>query len=525
MKQFFPAIFCLLLIVALVGCSADTAASADLDTASTEADTQSTLAEGDDSTTDADDTDTDDTDTTPAELTIAYSTKGFNPYITTDTLVEQTSSLLFENFVDIAPDFTLEYRLAEEIVSSGYTVTITLRSAYFADGTRVTTEDALQSLLAAMESDTYSARFANVVDATATDTQLILTLETPDSLFAYLLDIPILQADDVAGTTPTASGRYTYGSDGTTLTKNLFATFATDGPDTINLVSVSSYDEMISALTLGDINYTVQGEGSTSESSISSSEHYYKTNTTLFLGVNSYSENPLCNTAEGRTLLSDLIDRDELAIDVYDARAYAARGALNPFYPAATDTQTILSSADDSALASTMTALGYTYNHESGYYQNEDGENASVSILIHTGNTYKTLMASELSAQWAKYGIETTIVTASDFNSFLTLLESGEFELYIGEMKLYNNIELSSFWGGSASYGIQASDTLLGSYTAFRSDASLASAFEQAFADEMPYIPILWRNGIVLTSRNTIGVSASTSNPFYALENLTFFGS
>ncbi len=520
MKQIFSAIFCIVLAGALIGCSDSTSASASLNGASSEADTQSSTAAASDST--ASDTTTDTDGTADIALTIACSTKGYNPYITTDTLVAQTASLLFDNFVDIAPDFTLEYRLAEEIVCSGYTVTITLRSAYFADGSRITTEDALQSLLAAMASDTYGARFSNVLSATATDTQLILTLATPDSLFAYLLDIPILQADDVAGTTPTASGRYTYGDDGTSLTKNWFATFATDGPDTIHLVNVANYDEMISALTLGDINYTVQGEGSTSESSITSSEHYYKTNTTLFLGVNSYSENLLCNTAEGRSLLSDLIDRDQLAIDVYDARTYAARGALNPFYPAAYDTQTILATTDDSALASTMETLGYAYHHESGYYQNAEGERASISILLHTGNTYKTLLASELSTQWAKYGIETTIITASDFNSFLTLLESGEFELYIGEMKLYNNIELSSFWAGSASYGIAASEALLTSYSAFRWDADNAATFEEAFAAEMPYIPLLWKNGVILTSRSASGVSASVSNPFYSFGELTF---
>ncbi|MFI3170472.1 MAG: ABC transporter substrate-binding protein [Faecalibacterium sp.] len=515
MKKSFLLLLCLLFLPLLVACTGN----------ETQIDPESTAEPAPSETEAVQDTAQTEADTSqqPETLSIACSTKGYNPYLTTDTLVAQTASLLFENFIDISPDFAIDYRLAESVECSGTTVTITLRAGcYFADGTPISTDDALYSLQAAMASDTYRARFSNVLSVSATETTLVLTLATPDSMFAYLLDIPILKADDVASTSPTASGRYTYGADGTTLVKNHFTRFPSDGDDTIHLVLVANYDDMISALALGQTNYTVQGEGSTSSSSISTTEHYYKTNTLLFLGVNSYAANPLCNTAEGRNLLSALIDRDALAIDTYDARAYAARGALNSFYPAATDTQSILSTSDDSTLAQTMLTLGYTYNDESGFYQDENGTNAQISILIHTGNTYKTLLASELSEKWAKYGIETTIITASDFNSFLTLLESNEFELYIGEMKLYNNIELSSFWEGSAKHGIQASETLLSSYAAFRADASQAAAFEAAFAAEMPYIPLLWKNGVVLTSRNASGVSASISNQFYAFGDLTF---
>ncbi len=532
MKKSFFLLLCLAVLSPLAACAGSASETLAQLSEATQSESDALASDSADLTdsTDADSSDTatleDTADTQePTSLSIACSTKGYNPYLTTDTLVAQSASLLFENFIDISPDFEIDYRIAQEVVSSGYTVTITLRSGcFFADATPITTEDLLASFTAAQNSETYSARFSNVLSASITDTQLILTLASPDSLFEYLLDIPILKADDVASTTPTASGRYTYSADGTALFTNIFAPFPTDDISEIQLVTVASYDEMMSAFALGYTNYAVQGESlSTQGSSIASSEHYYKTNIMLYLGVNSYADNPLCNTAAGRSLLSELISRDDLVLNTYDTRAYTARGALNSFYPAATDAQSILSTADSTNLEPTMTELGYTYDAESGFYLDAaTGATASISILLHTTNSYKLLIANELAEEWAKYGIETTLVTTADFNSFLTMLESNEFELYIGEVKLYNNIELSSFLWGTTSYGIQMSDALLVAYYTFREDASTAAAFETTFTAEMPYIPLLWRNGVVLTNRDTSGVSASISNPFYSLEDLTF---
>ncbi len=466
------------------------------------------------------------TTNTDLSLSIASSPSGYNPYLVNDMIVEQTASLLFSNFIEIDPDFNIDYLIAERVTCSGTSVTITIRTGLtFADGTAITAEDALQSLLAAKNSATYAARFSNLLEASVSGNNLILTLSEPDDLFAYLLDIPILKASEVDSTAPTASGQYTYGSDGTYLFINKYMPFEKEGPDIIYLVEVSSYDEMISELALGNINYTTLSEEATGEStSISTSENYYKMNDLIFLGINSAADNPLCNTSEGRVLLSELLDRKELTTSSYYARASSARGAINSYYPCALDTQIILPESDDTNLAQTMEALGYTYNDETGFFETERGAAASVSLLVNSSNTYKTQLATLIAQEWAEYGIEVTITQEADFAVFLSLLETGKFELYIGEVKLYNNIDLSPLWSGDASYGINASESLLSAYSAFRADSDTAAAFEEAFASEMPYIPLMWRNGIVATSRTLSGVSSSLSNPFYSLETLTSTG-
>ena len=101
-------------------------------------------------------------------------------------------------------------------------------------------------------------------------------------------------------------------------------------------------------------------------------------------------------------------------------------------------------------------------------------------------------------------------------------MQAGQFDLYIGEVKLYNNMDISPFLeGGAVSVGIQQSEALTLSYEAFRANMSAAGAFEQQFAAEMPWIPLVWRSGTVVSSRSVSGLSASISNLFYSLGGLS----
>ena len=240
----------------------------------------------------------------PARFAIAVSEGSYNPYLTANTLTEQAAGLLFEKLVRISPRMELEMRLADSVVSSGLTVTVRLRSGCtFADETPLTSADVAASLLAAKASAFYAGRLANLTDVQAPDpSTVVLTLAQPDSLFAYLLDLPILKAAETASPQPTPCGRYVYGSGGDTLVKNPRAPFPEAGPETIWLTPVSDYAELVSQLAMGEISFYLAEE--TASSAVATSERYFRTNTLLFLGVNGSADNPLCATAGGRAALS-----------------------------------------------------------------------------------------------------------------------------------------------------------------------------------------------------------------------------
>ena len=453
-------------------------------------------------------------------LTLACTSAGFNPYIASDMLVQQNWMLLFEPLVAVTPDMDIDYRLAQSVDSSGTLVTIQIRSGcYFSDGTEVTAEDAAASLNAARTGGSYTGRFANVTDVSVQGSAVVVALTEPDSLFTYLLDIPVMKAGEVALAQPTASGRYTYGSDGASLVQNPRAS-AFDGPAAIQLTTVSSADALISGVARGEISLYAESGGSSDSSSINTSETYYRTDSLIFAGINSYSANWLCSTVPGRQLLSTLCDRSGIAGKALGGRAYAATGIINGYYPCVKGRQVILSSDDSSTLESVMAGAGYTRADASGFYKDARGNEAYVRLLVYSATSDRRAIAAQLQEQWQAAGIRVDITEQSDRDIYLQTVQSGDFDLYIGEVKLYNNMDLSPFWAGEAHWGLAPSDTLLAAYSAFRQNAGNAEGLEAAFAAEMPFLPLVWHNGTVVASRRVSGIGASISSPFYSLSGL-----
>ncbi len=458
-------------------------------------------------------------------LTVGYTpSDGFNPYLANSTLVMQNAGLLFEKLVEIGPDMELEYRVAESIECSGTSVVIHLRGGLcFADGAPLTPQDAASSLAAAKSSACYGARFANLTSIQVQNDALVLELAQPDSLFAYLCDIPVLKAEEISLAQPTASGRYTYGSGQDTLTRNSRDSLGGDGPGEIRLYPVEGYDEMMRALSMGELDLYTASDQSLGNASMTGQEIYYKTNNLIFLGFNAQRESPLLNTAQGRSLLGRLVNRRDLADKSYYGRAYPATGAINCYYSCVSSQQTLSAHADASGLEETLTALGYVYDSGRGYYQNAALADSSLELLVYSGNTYKKNTAVLLQKQFAEQGIEVRLAQTDDFNAYLAAVEAGEFDLYIGEVKLYNNMDLSPFWeGGALSSHLAQSEALTQSYEAFKSNKSAAGSFESALAAEAPFSPLLWRQGAVVTTRGLQGLESSLSNVYYSLQDLSF---
>ena len=170
-----------------------------------------------------------------------------------------------------------------------------------------------------------------------------------------------------------------------------------------------------------------------------------------------------------------------------------------------------------------LAALGYTENPMDGFFYTADGQKLTVRLLVYSGNTYKRYAASLLADQLETVGIAVTLEQTDGFEVFREKVLLGDFDLYIGEVKLYNNMDMSPFMeGGGASAGIVQSETLSAAYDAFRNNMSAAGAYEAAFAAEMPFVPLLWRNGTVVHTRSIRGLTSSISNVFYSLGQLHF---
>ncbi|EJX00803.1 extracellular solute-binding protein family 5 [gut metagenome] len=321
--------------------------------------------------------------------------------------------LLFEKLIEIGPDMALSHRIASSVDCVGTDVTIYVRSGCtFADGTPITERDVAASIEAARVSEQYANRFANVTAVKAISGAVVLTLSTPDSLFAYLCDIPVLKASEVDSMTPVSSGRYTYGSSAQ-LVKNPHCAFPDNGPNQIQLVPVTSYEEMVSGLTVGFLNlYTARGVEDASPS-VTSRQTYFRTNNLIFLGINAAAApaGSLLARPDGRVLLSKALDRRQLAEKSYYSRAWPATGAINSFYPCVMTKQKILSEAELSSaqIKNQLEAMGYTMDAHSGYYTDASGKRLTLQLAVYSGSTYKKYAAALIQHQLASCGIESNL--------------------------------------------------------------------------------------------------------------------
>lgn len=499
---------CLAGCLALTGCAPSSSASSQAGQASSQAASSSSGSQ-------------EQTQPETDTLKVGYSiSAGFNPYVNNDLMVLQVSDLVSEKLVEISPEMQLDYRVASSIISSGQTVTIQLRSGLcFADGTPISAEDVAASINAARSSATYSGSLAHVTDVQVQGGQVVLTLSRADSLFAWLCTFPVMKAAEVASTQPTASGRYTYGEDNT-LVPNGYSQFGSEGTyQTIELVDTSSYDALVSGLSVGSIDLYATTKESVSTAGYNSRTTSFQMNYLVFLGVNSEGNTAL-QDARLRQALSAALDRDVLCQRAYYGGALPARGAINPLYPCVTGLQNISVASDLSQCETLMKEMGYEKHAADGLYYDASGRRLELSLLVCTDSALKRSAATIIKEQLSEAGFSVTLEETDDFEGIYSQkIANGEFDLYIGEVKLYNNMDLSPFFeGGALSSGIQQNPDLAAAYQAFTADSNQAEAFEKLFGSQLPWLPLCWRSGTLVTSKQVTGIIPSVSNVFYSMQ-------
>ncbi len=461
-------------------------------------------------------------------LALPYSASaGFNPYLSDNALTCQSAQLLYCRLITVDPSFNIVYNLAARIETGGTAATIDIETDWhFADGTPITAQDVAASLLAAKTSGLYAARFANVVSVTPIGGGTVaVQLQEADSLFAYLLDVPIMKASETGLRAPTASGRYYVGTTAegeAAFLQNSFYPAAQNLPaDVIALTELSSMDALVGSLNIGDISFYATERETDVAASIANKTAYYKMNNLVYVGFNMGGGSVFSSVALRRAVNAAL-SRSLICEKAYFARGYVAKGVVNTAYPFAGGAGLFSAEADTAAAAAFLSEAGYTLSAGSPYCTGPGGVVLSVTLLCPAGSTGKVYAANLIKEELAKVGIEVRLVTAENFESYIALLAAGNFDMYIGEVKLYNNMDMAPFFtpGGGAHYGIEISPTLAAAYNAFRQNSDALPAFEEAFAAEIPFAPLLYRCGTLAYNRSLTGVNPSISDLFYEFENL-----
>ena len=464
------------------------------------------------------------TSDTISELRVPFdASDSLDPYLATTTLSLQVGTLLYDSLVRLDPAFEPQPCIAETLEYSQNTCTVRLRSGLrFTDGTALTAQDVVRSAELARSSTAYGYLMSTVETVEATDERtVVFTLTAPDVRFGALLTFPIIKR--LEDGTAIGSGRYRRSeTDAQTLVPNPDWYGDARSPiETIRLVDLPDPDAAAYELRLGELDLICFTDTDDPDLELGASTSEVSTNYLIYLGMNCLSG----RTAElrCRQLLQAALDRGAVTEAAYGSRAQAT---AVPFHPQLHEVQALgLSTAADSSLTGDILAeMGFDKRDEAGYNNNAYGQRLTLKLLYNSDSTGKARMAEQLQAGYAEAGIE-IVLDGRPYDAYQQALAAGEFELYLGEVRLKENMDLTAMLtpGSQAAYGIAYDEALMTAHAQLQAGQLTIAQFCDQFDAALPFLPICYRNALVSFSRTVDwNITATAQDMFYNIEDWTF---
>lgn len=393
------------------------------------------------------------------------------------------------------------------------TCTIQLRDdVTFSDGTSLSAEDVVYSLEQAKgKGSIYRERLSDVTSITASgSTTVAIEINAADAAFDSLLDIPIISRS--GGSNPIGTGPYvlnTKKGKAVSMTRNTnWWQEGTLPADTITLYAADDSDMMIFGFGSGSISMV--NTDLTGTNALSYTGDYnvvdYPTTSMLYVGCNTHS-GP-CQNQSFRQALYYVFDRDTLATKMLSGHAEP----------------TVLPVSPKSKLYDEKLAETYAWSEETAKKKLADGHyyNQTLKLIVNKESAFKTAFAEEMKKELEAIGIKVQ-VEALAWDEFADALDEHSFDLYLGEVKLKSNFDLTAVIGsnGNLNYGGYQDKDLEKLLTKFQtadkaSRAAAAKNLYKAVADAAATIPLCFKNHSVLThwSANA-SIAPTQQNLFY----------
>lgn len=447
-------------------------------------------------------------------LTVPYTTlDSLNPFVTKSLLNSSLTSLVFRSLYVTDAGFMPVEDVAKTGSVQGKIVSVTLRDdIVFSDGTSLSAADVVYSFQKAKSSTVYAQSLKNIETCeTVSKSEVRFTLSRADVNVLAVLTFPIAKNGTAEGAEalPTGAGRYTFqkGELRTNLTCNLRYNGEMPKIGTVRLYDVTVSESLMHLLDIGEIDcyFTDLSEGSAKRTYSSVNEVYL--NDLVFIGVNSESF-PL-NTADMRKALSMVCDRRRIVESAFMNHARITEIPMNTAWTAVINSKEQIYSASDSGITAAnalMKTLGY----------GTDGNPLTLRLIYTDTGSFMRNTVSLLAENFEEANI-TLEITKLDGDAYETSLANGDYDLYLGEVKLTKNMDLGCFFdeGGSVSFGIAAETSVRTKYFDYLSGADSLDAFLRSFNESVPFIPLCFRNGQFCYSRTVGGTVEVTEDNIY----------
>lgn len=449
-------------------------------------------------------------------ITMAYtSLDSINPFVITSVLNSSLISLVYQPLYQLDTGFMPERILVSQENIEGHSVRIELLSELmFSDSSTLTSADVVYSFNKAKSAPLYREALKNIEKCEQNGKySVIFSLKQADVNVLNCLTFPIVKSGtaDNENSVPVGSGYYKFIKKDLRLSLECNLLYMGDLPKigTVRLYDITDTTSLMHLLDMGTIDtfYSDLSDGEAQRTYSGSTDIYL--NNLVFLGLN--KEHYRVSSTDIRRAVSFALDRQSITESAFLGHARATVLPFNTSWesiassgfatsvPVATD----LNSAD--ALLDTFSC-------------GTNGNTIYFTLICSNSNSFMRNTCALIKEQLKKVNIEID-VKLLDETAFRNTLASGEYDMYLSEIKLTRNMDLSPFFDttGAAAYGMTNSLSGLDEcYYEYLSGTAELDTFLKEFYEEMPFIPICYRNGQLSYSRNITSAVISTERNLYA---------
>lgn len=491
-------------------------------------------------------------------MTLLYSmSDSFNPYAVKTTINRQLCQLIYEPLVKLSNSFEPVYAIAKSVETKGTTCTVKLNSYIFSDGSAVTADDVVYSYNLAKSSATaYSAKLYEVKSVNAADSvTVIFNLIKADPYFVNVLTFPIIKAgsekiadSDSVLQPPIGSGRYKVNDTRDGLVQNEKYHGNKSNIKEIRLINAPDTDSVSHYAQVGatDMYYNDISDGTILR--MSGKKLDINLNSLVYIGINQNYGSLMENAV--RQALSSAVDRKKICQNIYYNNATPATGFFHPEWEAVKSVQNIQIETKSQITIENLEKIGYNRLDSKGLRVNANGVPLRLTLLVNSENRAKVTAAQLVANQLNEFGISVTVVEKS-YEKYMESLANGDFQLYLGEIRLTENMDISSMVteGGSAAFGLPekkedetktegddkktegsenpeteltgktSGEVVEGFYAGQNTIADVAAVLQS----EMPFVPLCYRTGVLFFNDNIENViGSSESDIYFSIESYNY---
>ncbi len=483
-------------------------------------------------------------------MTLLYSASDtFNPYDAKTEINRQICKLLYEPLVKLDDNFKPYYSIASSVSIEKDTCTVKLRDIKFSDGSKLTADDVVYSYnLAKASASSYNYKLYSVESVNAEESlTVVFKLKKCDPYFVNVLDFPIIKANsdknedsDSVKFPPVGAGRYKVDVENGVLLQNENYSGKKGSIKKINLINAPDNESISHFVEIGatDVYYSDISDGTILR--MSGTKTNINLNNLIYIGVNHKNGKLAIN--EVRQAISSALDRKKICKDAFYDNALAATGFFNPVWQETKSLQNIQINQNLQISVENLEKIGYNELDKDGCRRNGNGA-LRFSLLVNEENSARVNTAKLIEKQLKDCGIIVTVVKAS-YTEYTRRLANGEFDLYLGEVKITENMDFSELVtsGGSSAYGIKTVTAIeeneepkneTESEVIVTDDLSCERVIKGFYSGEnsindvavtlqsdMPIIPVCYRLGVLFCNENIENVkNSSLSDIYFSIES------